>query len=58
MDDCCNMYGRRPDGELGLSGRTIVRQDFFKIPLKIFPVKEPRPDGETLTSGRSHVRCK
>jgi hypothetical protein len=32
------MYGRRPDGELGPFGRTTVRQDFLKIPLKIFPV--------------------
>jgi hypothetical protein len=38
MGDCCNMYGRRPDGELGSSGRTTVRQDFLKISLKIFPV--------------------
>jgi hypothetical protein len=58
MGDCCNMYRRRPDGEPKPSGRTTVRQDFLKISLKIFPVKEPRPDGETLTSGWSHVRCK
>jgi hypothetical protein len=32
------MYGRRPDGEPGPSGRTTVRQDFSKISLKIFPV--------------------
>jgi hypothetical protein len=38
MGDCCNMYGRRPDGEHELSGRTTVRQDFLKISLKIFPV--------------------
>jgi hypothetical protein len=38
MGDCCNMYGRRPDGELGLSGWTTVRQVFPKILLKIFPV--------------------
>jgi hypothetical protein len=58
MGDCCNMYGRRPDGELGPLGRTTVGQDFPKISLKIFLVQEPRPDGETLTSERSHVRCK
>jgi len=38
MGDCCNMYGRRPNGEVGPSGRTTVRQDFLKILLKIFPV--------------------
>jgi hypothetical protein len=38
MGDCCNLYGRRPDGALGSSGRTTVRQDFLKILLKIFPV--------------------
>jgi hypothetical protein len=38
MGDCCNMYGRRPDGELGPFGRTTVLQDFLKISLKIFPV--------------------
>jgi hypothetical protein len=58
MGDCSDMYGRRPDGDPGPSVRTTVRQDFPKISLKIFPVQEPRPDGETLTSGRSHVRCK
>jgi hypothetical protein len=38
MEDYCNMYGRRPNGEPELSGRTTVRQDFPKILLKIFPV--------------------
>jgi hypothetical protein len=38
MGDCSNMYGRRLDGELGPSGRTIVRQDIPKISLKIFPI--------------------
>jgi len=38
MGDCYNMYGHRPDGDLGPSGRTTVRQDFSKILLKIFPV--------------------
>jgi hypothetical protein len=48
MGDCCNMYVRRPDGELGLSGRATVPQDFPKILLKIFPDYENHPDGETL----------
>jgi hypothetical protein len=38
MGNCSNMYGRRPDGELGPSGQTTVRQDFLKISLKIFHV--------------------
>jgi hypothetical protein len=38
MGDCCNMYGRRPDGEPGSSERVTVRQDFSKISLKIFHV--------------------
>jgi hypothetical protein len=38
MGDCCNMYGRRPDGEPGLSEQTTVQQDFPKISLKFFPV--------------------
>jgi len=38
MGDCCNMYGRRPDGEHGPSGQTTVQEDFPKILLKIFPV--------------------
>jgi hypothetical protein len=38
MTDCSDMYGRRPDGEPGSSGRTTVRQDFPRISLKIFHV--------------------
>jgi hypothetical protein len=38
MGDFSNMCGRRPDGELGPSGWTTVRQDFSKISLKIIPV--------------------
>jgi hypothetical protein len=58
MGDCSNMYGRLPDGEPRPSGRTTIQQDFPRILLKIVPVLEPRPDGETLSSGRSHVCCK
>jgi hypothetical protein len=58
MGDCSVMYGRHPDGEPWPSERTTMWQDFSKILLKIFPVWEPRPDGETLTSGRLHVGCK
>jgi len=58
MGDCNNMYGRCPDDEPKPFGRTIVRQDFSKFLLKIFPVSEPRSNGETLTSGQSHVHCK
>jgi hypothetical protein len=28
MGDCCDMYGRRPDGEPEPSGRTTVGQNF------------------------------
>jgi hypothetical protein len=38
MGDCSNMYVRRPDGEARPSEQAIVRQDFLKISLKIFPV--------------------
>jgi hypothetical protein len=38
MDDCSDMYGHRPDGEPGPSGRTTIRQDFLRISLKIFLV--------------------
>jgi hypothetical protein len=58
MGDCSNMYGRRPDGEPEPFGWTTMRPEFFRFSLKIFPVREPRPDGETLSFGRSHIRCK
>jgi hypothetical protein len=38
MGDCCNMYERRLDGELGSFGQTTVRRDFLKFFMKIFPV--------------------
>jgi hypothetical protein len=38
MGDYSNMYGRRPDSEVGPFGRETVRQDVPKILLKIFPV--------------------
>jgi hypothetical protein len=58
MGDCSNMYGRRPDDEPELSERTTMQQEFWRFSLKIFPVWELRPDGETLSSGWSYVRCK
>jgi hypothetical protein len=38
MGDCCNMYGRSPDGGHGPSGRTTLPQNFLRFSLKIFPV--------------------
>jgi hypothetical protein len=38
MGDCCDMYGRRPDGGHGPSGQTTVRQKILRFSLKNFLV--------------------
>jgi hypothetical protein len=58
MGDCNEIYWCCPDGGHGPSRRTTVRPEFSRFSLKIFPVCELRPDGEALSSERSHVRYK
>jgi hypothetical protein len=55
MGDCSDICGCRPDGGHGPSGRTTVRQTFPKISLRILSCLRAAPNGETLSSGRSHV---
>jgi hypothetical protein len=38
MGDCCDMYGRRPDGEPEPSGWNNCATEFLRFLLKIFPV--------------------
>jgi hypothetical protein len=56
MGDCSEIYGCRPDGGQGLSGRTTVGLEFLRFSLKIFPVWEPRSDGCTSAASNFHIR--
>jgi hypothetical protein len=65
MGDCCNMYGRRPNGGPRPSGRTTVRQDFLRILLKSFlfksrvrTIRHSLPDGRTSSAIRFHIRLR
>jgi hypothetical protein len=56
MGDCCNMYGRRPDGQL-------CDRIFWKFRLKSFlfrscvwTVRHWRPDGRTSAASNFHIR--
>jgi hypothetical protein len=65
MGDCCDMYGRRPDGELEPSGQTTVRQKFYDFCWKSFlfessirTVRYCRPDGRTSAASNLHIRVR
>jgi hypothetical protein len=65
MGDCCKMYGRRPDGEPGPSGRTTVGHKFLRFSPKIFlfksrvrTVRHCRPDGRTSAASSFHIRLR
>jgi hypothetical protein len=47
-----------PDGGLGPSGRTTVRQDFSKISLRNLSYLRVASGRDDTSSERSHVRCK
>jgi hypothetical protein len=58
MGDCCDMYGRRPDGQLCHKISEIFAEKYFLFESRVQTVRHCRPDGRTCAASNFYIRLR